>query len=102
MEQTDFKYFCDPCNKGYTQKCNYNRHIKSRVCITNKDKIYECEDCDFVSRTQNKLTYHYKKCTKGINLNNNATVIYDSGLANANFVNGPSGGWNVKTWQEVK
>lgn len=39
---------------------------------------------------------------KYINLNNNATIIYDSGLANANFVNGPSGGWSITSWKEIK
>ncbi|MFA5840867.1 MAG: choice-of-anchor R domain-containing protein [Candidatus Paceibacterota bacterium] len=39
---------------------------------------------------------------KYIELENNSTVIYDAGLANANFVNGPSGGWNIKSWKEVK
>ena len=39
---------------------------------------------------------------KYINLNNNAVIIYDSGLVNSNFVNGPSGGWNIKSWKEVK
>ena len=39
---------------------------------------------------------------KQINLSNNAVVIYDSGLANANFVNGPSGGWSISSWQETE
>ncbi len=39
---------------------------------------------------------------KYIYLNNNAVVTYDSGLANANFVNGPSGGWSVSSWKEVE
>lgn len=39
---------------------------------------------------------------KSINLNNNATVIYDIGLVNANFVNGPSGGWGISSWKEVQ
>lgn len=39
---------------------------------------------------------------KSINLSNNAVVIYDSGLANSNFVNGPSGGWSITSWGEVK
>ncbi len=39
---------------------------------------------------------------KFINLNNNAVVIYDSGLANSNFVNGPSGGWDISSWQETE
>jgi hypothetical protein len=37
-----------------------------------------------------------------IHLNPNAEVIYDSGLANANFVNGPSGGWGISSWKEIK
>jgi len=39
---------------------------------------------------------------KNINLNNNVVIVYDSGLANANFVNGPSGGWGITEWKEVK
>ncbi|MEK7539061.1 MAG: choice-of-anchor R domain-containing protein [Patescibacteria group bacterium] len=39
---------------------------------------------------------------KYIHLNNNAIVIYDSGLVNANFVNGPSGGWGITSWKEVQ
>lgn len=39
---------------------------------------------------------------KYINLSNNAIVIYDSGLANSNFVNGPSGGWDIQSWKEIE
>ncbi len=39
---------------------------------------------------------------KYISLGNNSTVIYDSGLVNSNFVNGPSGGWTVNSWKEIK
>jgi len=35
-------------------------------------------------------------------MDNNAQVNYLSGLANASFTSGPSGGWNVKSWKEVK
>lgn len=37
-----------------------------------------------------------------INLSNNAVVVYDSGLANANFTNGPSGSWTVQSWRETQ
>ena len=30
------------------------------------------------------------------------TVNYESGLANMNFTSGPSGGWNVGSWQETE
>jgi hypothetical protein len=39
---------------------------------------------------------------KHINMSNNTEIIYDSGLANANFVNGPSGGWNIGSWKETE
>ena len=39
---------------------------------------------------------------KYINLSNNVEIIYDSGLVNANFVDGPSGGWNIQSWKEVE
>lgn len=32
----------------------------------------------------------------------NASVNYESGLANVNFISGPSGGWNVSSWQETE
>ena len=35
-----------------------------------------------------------------IHLGNNAVITYDSGLANANFVSGPSGSWNISSWKE--
>ncbi len=37
-----------------------------------------------------------------ISLDNNASVIYESGLADLNFSSGPSGGWNVTSWSEVQ
>jgi Tfp pilus assembly protein PilX len=35
-----------------------------------------------------------------INLSNNAVITYQTGLANANFVNGPSGSWSATSWRE--
>ena len=35
-------------------------------------------------------------------IDNNAEVNYVSGLANASFISGPSGGWNVKSWKEIE
>ena len=35
-------------------------------------------------------------------LDNNAVVNYLTGLANQNFTSGPSGGWSIKSWREVK
>lgn len=37
----------------------------------------------------------------GLNLDNNATVTYDSGLASTNFSAGPSGGYEVNKWHEI-
>lgn len=39
---------------------------------------------------------------KYINLSNNAVVVYESGLVNSNFTNGPSGGWDIKSWKEIE
>ncbi len=35
-----------------------------------------------------------------VTLGSNATLTYESGLANVFFANGPSGGWKVTNWQE--
>ncbi len=37
----------------------------------------------------------------GIEMDNNATVTYESGLANINFSSGPSGGWSINSWDEI-
>ena len=34
--------------------------------------------------------------------NSNATVTYESGLANVNFTSGPAGGWEIISWQEIE
>jgi hypothetical protein len=37
-----------------------------------------------------------------LNLANNATVTYESGLANASFSSGPGGGWIISNWNEIE
>lgn len=36
-----------------------------------------------------------------LEIENSATVTYESGIANANFSSGPSGGWSISEWKEV-
>jgi len=38
----------------------------------------------------------------GLDFDNNASVTYESGLANANFTSGPGAGWQISNWQEVQ
>lgn len=37
-----------------------------------------------------------------IHMKNSAQLTYELGLANANFTAGPTGGWSITTWNEVK
>ena len=37
----------------------------------------------------------------GIEMENNATITYESGLQNVNFASGPTGGWGIDYWQEI-
>lgn len=39
---------------------------------------------------------------KTISLSNNAVISYDTGLINANFSNGPTGGWDIESWKETQ
>lgn len=39
---------------------------------------------------------------KTISLSNNATITYESGLANVNFTNGPSGSYAINSWKEIQ
>lgn len=38
----------------------------------------------------------------GLNLSNNVTVTYETGLASSSFVSGPTGSWDVTSWQEIQ
>ena len=35
-------------------------------------------------------------------IDSNATVTYESGLANVNFTSGPAGGWEIISWKEIE
>ena len=37
-----------------------------------------------------------------LSLGNNAVIVYETGLANVNFTSGPSGGYEVESWQETQ
>ena len=37
-----------------------------------------------------------------IELENNATITYESGLQMVNFSSGPSAGWIIQNWKEVQ
>jgi len=39
---------------------------------------------------------------KGITMNNNSILSYETGLINVNFVSGPSGTWTVDSWKEAE
>ncbi len=38
----------------------------------------------------------------GLAISNNATVTYETGLANQTFTTGPSGSWNMTSWKETE
>ncbi len=37
-----------------------------------------------------------------IYFDNNSNINYEQGIANTAFTNGPTGGWNIKSWQETE
>ncbi|KKT14873.1 MAG: hypothetical protein UV94_C0006G0037 [Parcubacteria group bacterium GW2011_GWC1_43_30] len=37
-----------------------------------------------------------------LEINNSATVTYESGLANSNFSSGPGGGYEILSWKEIE
>lgn len=39
---------------------------------------------------------------KTISLSNNASIVYESGLANVNFTSGPSGSYAITSWKEIE
>ena len=67
-------YICDKCNKVFSQKGHYERHInrkyqcnrknsnysKNRIIIPKME--YECIFCNKKYSTQYNLNKHHKKC----------------------------------------
>ncbi|OGI62051.1 hypothetical protein A2643_00570 [Candidatus Nomurabacteria bacterium RIFCSPHIGHO2_01_FULL_39_220] len=39
---------------------------------------------------------------RAVDISNDATLTYESGLINVNFTSGPSGGYNISSWKEAK
>ena len=50
----------------------------------------------------NNNTYVKEIIGYKVKLKNNAFIRYETGLMNANFTSGPSGGWNIKSWKETE
>ncbi len=76
-------------------------HVNPVVNISNNSAgvIYYASDgrMNFSNNASAKEATGY-----GIDLSNNSTVTYESGLANINFSSGPGGSFSVESWQEVE
>lgn len=66
---SQYKYYCEKCNYGTDIKNSINLHNKSLLHLTgvagkrnikeeDKKKIYECKDCDFVTKNKNNYLVH--------------------------------------------
>ena len=64
-----YKYYCEKCNYGTDIKNSINLHNKSLLHLTgvagkrnikeeDKKKIYECKDCDFITKNKNNYFVH--------------------------------------------
>ena len=89
----------DGCNGGtQLSQCaannsgiNLNNNVTGAVFYTTKSMIFLNNNVDV------KEVIGYK-----LQLSSNAIIHYETGIMNASFTSGPSGGWNVKAWKEVE
>ena len=51
------KYKCINCNKIFKTENAYNKHVRTQVCISTKDKTY-CSTCDKLFDTREQLENH--------------------------------------------
>lgn len=72
------EYKCDKCNKTYTQKIDYTRHLnRKNPCIPEQKEVivYACGNCKKHFLNNYNMKRHMKKCTvqpsNDINTNNN-------------------------------
>lgn len=86
------------CNGGSGSGCatnysgiNIGNNTTGAIFFTSQSMI------NVSNNAQAKAVAGYK-----LNLDNNAIVQYEQGVANTNFSSGPSGGYNILSWKEVQ
>ena len=63
-------YICEKCNKEFTQKSNYNRHInRIKSCNNNETIIYKCEKCNKEFNKKSNYLNHINKLKECNNVN---------------------------------
>lgn len=77
------------CSGGYA--IDVSNNVDGAILNAQKGTIY----------VHNNVTINEATAYKVI-LDNNAVVNYESGIANVNFTNGPTGGWTISSWKEVE
>lgn len=50
-------YKCSSCNRLFKTENAYNKHVRSQVCISTKDKTY-CSTCDKLFQSRDELDNH--------------------------------------------
>jgi uncharacterized C2H2 Zn-finger protein len=50
-------YKCNNCNRLFKTENAYNKHVRSQVCISTKDKTY-CSTCDKLFQSRDELDNH--------------------------------------------
>ena len=64
LHSGNFKWYCEICKKGYSQKENYEQHIRAH-----KGLKYRCELCGKGFSTENLRKYHMSEHTGVYNYN---------------------------------
>lgn len=57
LEKAVLQYRCDRCDKRYTRKDTYSRHVRLECGITSK---YECHVCNSKYKRRDNLVTHFR------------------------------------------
>lgn len=92
-----------------TNDCNGVGSPSGKACTSSNSAV------DLLQTSQNIIVYAqngqisvynnasaYQVTGYKIHLNNNANIVYQTGLADVNFVSGPGAGFTIRSWKEIE
>ena len=57
---SDTSFKCKQCDRSYVQKADLAQHMKQKHFVVKKKDMFQCDECDYATKTYCQLGYHKK------------------------------------------
>ncbi len=57
---SDTSFKCEQCDHSYVRKADLTQHMKQKHFVVKKKDMFQCDKCDFATKTYRQLGYHKK------------------------------------------